>query len=143
MFVFSLTDIELLTHRFDTAADFIHFIEVRTDIGAEGNFLVNDEEKNLPRMIDFAPDIYKMRMQPISSEVLARTVEAFRQKASGELLRSAEWRYGLAVDDMFARAHDVDLIFRGTRDQPPPQRMWRGFWVGSRAIVASSLGNSC
>jgi hypothetical protein len=31
VFVFSLTDIELLTHRFDTAADFIHFIELRLD----------------------------------------------------------------------------------------------------------------
>jgi len=108
VFVFSLKDIELLTHRFDTAADFIHFIELRTDIGTERNFLVNDEEQNLARMIDFAADIYKMRMQPTTSEVLARTVEAFRQKASGELVRSAEWRYGLAFDDMIARAHDVD-----------------------------------
>jgi len=108
VFVFSLADVELLTHRFDTAADFIHFIELRNDTSAKGNFLVNDEEKNLARMIDFAPDIYKVRMRPISSEVLARTVEAFLQKASGELVRSEEWRYGLVVDDMIARAHDVD-----------------------------------
>ena len=108
VFVFSLADVELLTHRFDTAADFIHFVELRTDIGAKGNFLVNDEERNLARMIDFAPDIYKVRMQPITSDILARSVEAFRQKASGELVQSAEWRYGLAVDDMIARAHNVD-----------------------------------
>jgi hypothetical protein len=111
VFVFSLKDVELLTHRFDTAADFVHFIELRTDIRAQGEFLVNDEEQNLAHMIDFAPDIYKVRMQPITSEVLARTAEAFRQKASGELVRSAEWRYGLVVDDMIARAHDVDPGF--------------------------------
>jgi hypothetical protein len=26
----------------------------------------------------------------------------------GELARSAEWRYGLVVDDMIARAHGLD-----------------------------------
>jgi hypothetical protein len=129
VFVFSLADMELLTYRFDTAADFIHFIELRTDIGAEGNFLVNDEEKNLARMIDFAPGIYKVQMQPMSSEVLARTVEAFRQKASGELVRSDEWRYGLAVDDMIARAHDVD-----------PGLPWNKGPASTAADVARFLG---
>ena len=85
VFVFSLKDVGLLTHRFDTAADFVHFIELRTDIGARGKFLVNDEEQNLVNMIDFAPDIYKVRMQPISPEVLARTAGAFRQKSFGRV----------------------------------------------------------
>lgn len=129
VFVFSLTDVELLTHRFDTAADFIHFVELRTDIGAKGNFLVNDEEKNLARMIDFAPDIYKVRMQPITSDILARSVEAFRQKASGELVQSAEWRYGLVVDDMIARAHNVD-----------PDLPWSEGPASTAADVARFLG---
>jgi hypothetical protein len=129
VFVFSLADVELLTHRFDTAADFVHFIELRTDINAKGNFLMNDEEKNLARMIDFAPEIYKVRMRPISSEVLARTVEAFRQKASGELVRSEEWRHGLAVDDMIARAHDVD-----------PNLPWNTGPASTAADVARFLG---
>jgi hypothetical protein len=129
LFVFSLADIELLTHRFDTAADFIHFIELRTDIGPDGSFRVNDEEKNLSRMIDLAPDIYKLRMQPISSEVLARSVEAFRHKASGELVQSAECGYGLAIDDMIARAHDVD-----------PNLPWNPRPVSTAADVARFLG---
>jgi hypothetical protein len=129
VFVFSLADIELLTHRFDTAADFIHFVELRTDTSAEGNFLMNDEAKNLARMIDFAPEIYKLRMQPIGSEVLARTVEAFRQKASGELVRSDQWRYGLVVDDMIARAHDVD-----------PDLPWNTGPASTAADVARFLG---
>jgi hypothetical protein len=41
-----------LTLRSDTAADFVHFIELRTDIGAQGKFLANDEEQNLPRIVD-------------------------------------------------------------------------------------------
>jgi hypothetical protein len=129
VFVFSLTDVELLTYRFDTAADFVHFIELRTDINSKGNFLVNDEEKNLAHMIDFAPEIYKVRMRPISSEVVARTVEAFRQKASGELVRSEEWRYGLAVDDMIARAHEVD-----------PNLPWNTGPASTAADVARFLG---
>jgi hypothetical protein len=47
-------------------------------------------------------------MQPITEEVLDKTVEAFRKSATGELLSSSEWRYGLAVDDMIARAHNQD-----------------------------------
>jgi hypothetical protein len=127
--VFSLKDIELLTHRFDTAADFVNFIELRTDIGAEGNFLVNDEKQNLARMVALAHDIYQVRIQPISSEVLARTLEAFRQKATGELVRSAEWRYGLAIDDMIARAHDVD-----------PNLPWNEGPASTAAEVARFLG---
>jgi hypothetical protein len=129
VFVFSLKDVELLTHRFDTAADFVHFIELRTDIGAQGKFLVNGEEHSLMRMIDFAPNIYKLRMQPITNEVLARTVEVFRQKASGELVRAAEWRCGLAVDDMIARAHDVD-----------PDLPWNKGPASTAADVARFLG---
>jgi hypothetical protein len=108
VYVFSLKDIALLTHRFDTAADFVNYIELRTDIGDRGNFLVNDEEQNLQRMIGYVPAVYVHRMKPISEEVLERTVEAFRKTATGELLSAPEWRYGLAVDDMIARAHDLD-----------------------------------
>ena len=129
VFVFSLKDVELLTQRFDTAADFVNFIELRTDIGTRGGFLVNDEEQNLTRMIRFAPGIYNVRMQPMTPEVFARTVESFRQKASGDLVRSADWRYGLAVDDMIAHAHDVD-----------PNLPWNKGPVSTAADVARFLG---
>jgi hypothetical protein len=130
VFVFSLRDIELITHRFDTAADFVHFLELRTDIGLQGKFLVNDEAENLVRMISFAPDIYKVRMQPITPDVMARTVEAFRRKASGELVESSEWHVGLVIDDMIAHAHDVD-----------PDLTWnQGRPVSTAAEVARFLG---
>jgi hypothetical protein len=59
-------------------------------------------------MIGFTPDIYKFRLQPITAAVMARTVEAFRQRATGELVQSPEWRFGLVVDDIIAHTHDVD-----------------------------------
>jgi hypothetical protein len=129
IFVFSLNDIELITHRFDTAADFVHFTEFRTDIGQEGKFLVNDESQNLLRMVDFAPAVYEARMKPIDSDMLLRTIEAFRQKASGELLHSPEWRYGLVIDDMIARAHDID-----------PNLAWNEGPASVSADVARFLG---
>jgi hypothetical protein len=106
--VFSLKDIALLTQRFDTAADFIHMLELRVDIGTQEKFFVNDEGHNLVQMYNYVPSIYARRMQPITDEVLVRSVEAFRQTASGELLASPDWKYGFAIDDMIARAHDVD-----------------------------------
>jgi hypothetical protein len=130
VFVFSLRDIELITHRFNTAADFVHFLELRTDIGLQGKFLINDEAENLVRMSSFAPDIYKVRMQPMTPDVMARTVEAFRRKASGELVESSEWHVGLVIDDMIAHAHDVD-----------PDLAWnQGRPVSTAAEVARFLG---
>jgi hypothetical protein len=108
VYVLSLKDISLLTHRFDTAADFVNFVELRSDIGDREIFLVNDEEQNLQRMLPHVPAIYAYRMQPITEEVLHRTVEVFRKTATGELRVSPEWKYGLVVDDMIARAHDLD-----------------------------------
>lgn len=108
IFVLSLKDVELLTQRFDTAADFINLLELRVDLGDQDTLLVNDEQHNLLRLYQHAPMIYMHRMQPITDEVLVKTVEAFRQTASGELMMSPDWKYGLAIDDMIARAHDVE-----------------------------------
>jgi hypothetical protein len=129
VYVFSLKDIALLTRRFDTAADFVNFIELRTDIGDRETFLVNDEEQNLVRMIPYVSAIYAHRMQPITQEILDRTVEVFRKTATGELRASPEWRYGLVVDDMIARAHDLD-----------PNLPWNEGPVSVAADVARFLG---
>lgn len=129
VYVFSLKDIALLTRRFDTAADFVNFIELRTDIADRETFLVNDEEQNLVRMIPYVSAIYAHRMQPITQEILDRTIEVFRKTATGELRASPEWRYGLVVDDMIARAHDLD-----------PNLSWNDGPVSVAADIARFLG---
>jgi hypothetical protein len=78
---------------------------------------------------EFALAIYQIRMQPVTSEVLGRTVEWFRRTATGELLSSPEWRYGLAIDDMIARAHNLD-----------PSLPWNQGPVSDSAEVARFLG---
>lgn len=129
VFVFSLKDIALLTQRFDTAADFIHMLELRVDVGTQEKFFVNDEEQNLLRMYEHVPSIYAYRMQPITDEVMVRSVEAFRQTASGQLLVSPDWRFGMAIDDMIARAHDLD-----------PDLAWNHGPASGSADIARYLG---
>jgi hypothetical protein len=48
-------------------------------------------------------------MSPTSPElVMEKTVKAFEEIATGKLLESPDWKYGLTIDDMIARVHDVD-----------------------------------
>jgi hypothetical protein len=47
-------------------------------------------------------------MSPASPDVMRKTVKAFEEVATGKLLESSDWRYGMVIDDMIARAHDVD-----------------------------------
>jgi hypothetical protein len=109
------------------------------DIGDRESFLVNDEEQNLLRMIPHVPAIYTYRMQPITGEVLDRTVEVFRKTATGELLESHEWRYSLAVDDMIARAHDLDPNLSWNDGPSPWRRISRDFSGGLPDTGGSSL----
>ncbi len=41
-------------------------------------------------------------------ETLQKTAQAFERAATGKPLESPDWRYGLSIDDMIARVHDVD-----------------------------------
>ena len=129
VFVFSLKDIALLTQRFDTAADFINTLELRVDIGIQEQFFVHDEKQNLLKMYKHVPSIYRHRMHPITDEVLVRSVEAFRETASGQLLVSPDWKFGMAIDDMIARAHDVD-----------PDLAWNQGQASASAEIARYLG---
>ena len=106
--VFSLNDFALIASRFDTAADFIQFLEFRTDIGPKVTMTVHQEIKNIERMTPFVVETLAAHMSDTTPEQLHKTALAFVETATGELIGSPDWRYGLAIDDMIARAHDVD-----------------------------------
>jgi hypothetical protein len=127
--VFSLSDFALITHRFDTAGDFINLIELRTDLSRYVRFLVNDEEENLLRIRPFVRVVLQHHMQPVTDEILDRSVEAFERKASGAQAASPDWKYGLAIDDMIARVHDND-----------PDLPWNNEESASALEVARYLG---
>jgi len=106
--VFSLSDFATVASRFDTAGDLITFLELRGDVAAKELLYVQDEIGNIERMIPHTEEVLRAHMSPTSPEVMLKTVRAFEEIASGKLLLSPDWRYGLAIDDMIARVHDFD-----------------------------------
>jgi hypothetical protein len=106
--VFSLKDFATVASRFDTAGDLITYLEMRGDVGAKETFFVQDEVGNIARMLPHVESVLRAHMSPTSDEIMKKTVEAFERVATGKLVESADWRYGLAIDDMIARAHNVD-----------------------------------
>lgn len=59
-------------------------------------------------MIPHVEEVLRTHMSHTSQEVMQKTVKSFEEVATGKLLVSPEWKYGLAIDDMIARVHDVD-----------------------------------
>jgi hypothetical protein len=106
--VFSLNDFQLLTSRFDTAMDFITFLEMRTDGGTRIPFLVHDEEGNLQRLLPLVKNIVAEHTFGMTDASPDSIYDSFRAKATGELHNDPDWKYGLSIDDMIARSHDVD-----------------------------------
>jgi len=106
--LFSLNDFAIVASRFDTAGDLITFLEMRGDIASKEHLFVQDEIANIERMIPHVEGVLRAHMSPSSEETLQKTVQAFERAATGKLLESSDWRYGLSIDDMIARVHDVD-----------------------------------
>jgi hypothetical protein len=106
--VFSLKDFATVVSRFDTAGDLIMFLELRGDVAAREAMFVQDEIGNVERMIPQVEAVLRAHTSPSSEETLQKTVQAFERVATGKLLASVDWRYGLSIDDMIARVHDVD-----------------------------------
>jgi hypothetical protein len=106
--VFSLRDFGMVSSRFDTAADLITFLELRGDVASREPLLVQEEAGNIGRMVPHIKEVLRLRMSRTSDDILNKTALLMEQTATGELLISPDWRYGLAIDDMIARAHDQD-----------------------------------
>lgn len=106
--VFSLNDFATVASRFDTAGDLITFLELRGDIAEREPFYVQGEMNNIDRMIPHIKNVLEKHMSPSSPETLDKTVDAIKEAATGKLLNSPDWKFSLAIDDMIARAHDLD-----------------------------------
>jgi hypothetical protein len=106
--VFSLRDFKMLAERCDTAGDLITFLELRGDVMLREKYLVHDEKSNIERITPHVRDVLERHMSPSSPAELERTVAAMATTVSGEVLSSPEHRFGLAIDDIIARAHDIE-----------------------------------
>jgi hypothetical protein len=106
--VFSLRDFATVASRFDTAGDLITFLEIRGDVAVREPFFVQEEVRNIEKILPHVEDVLRIHMSPTSPEVMKKTVKAFEEIATGKLLQTPEWKYSLAIDDMIARVHDID-----------------------------------
>jgi hypothetical protein len=97
----------MVAARFDTAGDFITFLELRGDVMPSEQYTVHDEEGNIKRIIPHVRDVLERHMSPSTPEELEKTVAALVATASGEWLASPDRQFGPAIDDIIARAHDV------------------------------------
>lgn len=106
--IFSLRDFSLLVSRLDTAGDFICALELRQDIASKVTYYVHAEEKNIAAMFPHIDAVLKSHYPNDPESVIIRTCDSFKRVLSGELKNPDDRRYGLLVDDIIARAHDID-----------------------------------
>ncbi len=107
--VLSLGDLIEVATRFDTAEDFLWYLEERGLLAAEGVLLQVHREIDMARvMLDLLPQRMRLRRPNIAEDVLEKSVEVVRRKVSGEMRQSEDWTRSLVVDDIIARMHDRD-----------------------------------
>jgi hypothetical protein len=142
--VFSLRDFKVIAQRCDTAGDLITFLELRGDVMLRERYLVHDEKTNIEHIIPHIREVLEQHMSPSSSEELDKTVAAMTATARGDVLSSSEYRFGQAIDDIIARAHDVQ--------EPDPVRRQKNLvvaeflgWLtrGRRIVLGKRLVKQC
>lgn len=106
--VFSLRDFKMIAERCDTAGDLITFLELRGDVMLREKYLVHDEKTNIERILPHVRDVLVRHMSSSSPNELEKTVAEMTATISGEVLSSTEHRFGLAIDDIIARTHDIE-----------------------------------
>ncbi len=106
--VLSLRDLHELLSRLDTAADLILYLDYRHEMGPAVPKLVHREVEAARAVLQHLADFTRQTAPHLPEAVVERTAQMFRETLSGNLRASAGWRYSLIVDEMIARAHDVD-----------------------------------
>ena len=107
--VISLEDLILVLTRFDTAEDFLWYLEERRLLALGGVPLrVHDEATMLRAMFDLLPQRIRQRSLDMSDKVFEESLKAQRSKLTGELRASDDWRRSIVVDDIIARMHEND-----------------------------------
>lgn len=107
--VLSLIDFLMLMDRFDTAGDFIPYLEFRYDMRSYLDRKVHAENVTIEKVADRIGDLMKLYKPEITDEVLERTVRLFRSTAFGVIKTLPDWRYSQAIDDIIAHIHDGDF----------------------------------
>ena len=117
--VYSLADFRLVTERFDTAGDFINYIEMRHAFHRNLRPQVHDELATLARVMDHADEYFRQMSPQMTEQQRQRTVDAVRRTGAGEFLQRPHVSYGRAYDDIIARMHDIDPHLPENRTTDP------------------------
>lgn len=107
--VLSLPDLMELATRFDTAPDFLWYLEERRQFMQHGPHpLVHGEQDVAVTMFEHAPDRMRQHQPGLSADVFEKSLTALRRKLTGDLRDSEDWRYSILVDDIIAHLHERD-----------------------------------
>jgi hypothetical protein len=107
--VLSLPDLMELATRFDTASDFLWYLEERRQFMQHGlHPLVHREQDVAVTMFEHAPARLRQHRPGLPADVFERSLTALRRKLTGDLRDSEDWRYSILVDDIIARLHERD-----------------------------------
>ncbi len=108
--VLSLPDLMELATRFDTAPDFLWYLEERRLFMAHGLLRpsVHQEAGVAHLMHELAPRRFRQHRPDMPDVVFEKSLAALRRKLTGELLDSEDWRYSVLVDDIIAHLHERD-----------------------------------
>jgi hypothetical protein len=121
--VLSLRDFVMLMDRFDTAGDFVPYLEFCYDLRASLDRRVHAEEVTTQRVADRIGDLMKRYKPGIANDVLERSVRHFRLTASGAPKDLPEWRYEQAIDDIIAHIHNNDISLPWSANDTTPSEL--------------------
>jgi len=107
--IMTLNDLLFTTDRMDTAADFITYFELRHQAYQAGlRPLMNDEARTMGQIGEMLPSLLGGSLAKVSEEVRQRTLRLKIEQFNSRIKDREDYRFSLLVDDIIARAHDID-----------------------------------
>lgn len=110
--IFSLNDFKLVCQRFDTAGDFIPYLEMRYDAAAALKPKIQDEDnymrKIIPLLPKIVPKLFGDSFQKLAPEKQDKTLETLVIRLSRNSTDHPDYQYSLLIDDIIARTHSID-----------------------------------
>lgn len=102
----SLSDFIEVSRRFDTAGDFLAYLELRSMVEPKP---MHSEESVATAIATHLPSVLTTLDRTLDPDIVSQSVDIFRSKVDGRLCASDEWKYGLLIDDVIAHLRDLDL----------------------------------
>ncbi len=107
--IMTLADLLYAIDRMDTAADFITYFELRHQALQAGlRPLMNDEAHTMRQIADLLPRLMESSLAQVPEEVRERTLRLHKEHFYSRMKDRADYKFSLLIDDIIARAHDVD-----------------------------------